>query len=146
MRSCNHCYSGKAMCHVFWVCVFVVIQHAMSMRHFVNCGLPRSTIYFFFPHYLINDTILERKKIAEHKMCVVVSSTTFVRNVSRSKKNLVIIRSKTTSGYVKYPLFLSDFNETWIFSIVFRKILKHQISWKSIQWEPSCSMRTGGWT
>jgi len=28
------------------------------------------------------------------------------------------------SLHVKYPLFLSDFNETWIFSTLFGKILK----------------------
>jgi len=41
---------------------------------------------------------------------------------------------------------LSDFNETLIFWTYFRKIPKYQISWKSVWWVPSCSMRTDGRT
>ena len=48
--------------------------------------------------------------------------------------------------HVKYPLFLFDFNETCSFSTVIRKMPKYQISLKSVQWEPSCSMQTDGQT
>jgi len=46
--------------------------------------------------------------------------------------------------HVKYPLFLSDFNATRIFSTDFRKFLKNEISRKSFQLEPSCSKWTDG--
>jgi hypothetical protein len=48
--------------------------------------------------------------------------------------------------HVKYLQFLSDFNETRIFSTDWRKMLKYQILWKSVQWELFSSMRTGGRT
>jgi hypothetical protein len=46
--SCNHCGIGKAKIITYSECVFValVIQHAMRMRHIINCGLPVSTILF----------------------------------------------------------------------------------------------------
>ena len=43
---------------------------------------------------------------------------------------------------VKYPLLLSDFNETWILSTDLRRKLKYQVSSKSVHWELSCSMKT----
>ena len=50
--------------YIFWVCVCSLgIQHAMPICHIFICDLFGSTI--FFPHYLINSTIFERKVI-EH--------------------------------------------------------------------------------
>ena len=69
-------------------------------------------------------------------------SETFL-TLSRTERDMI----KMYVGlHVKYALFLSDFNETCIFSTDFRKIDKYQISWKSVQWEPSCSMRIDGET
>jgi hypothetical protein len=37
------------------------------MLHVVICGLSGSTV--FFPHYLINGTIFEKKRVTEYKLC-----------------------------------------------------------------------------
>jgi hypothetical protein len=70
----------------------------------------------------------------------------FVGYASHSKKNWAKYDHKCILMFVQYPLFLSNCNENWIFSRDFRKILKYQISWKSVQKEPSCSMRKEGRT
>jgi hypothetical protein len=42
--------------------------------------------------------------------------------------------------HIKYS-FLADFDQTWFFDRFLKKVLKYQIPWKSVEWEPSCSMR-----
>ena len=57
-----------------------------------------------------------------------------------------VIIKRVYRSACKVPLFLSDFNETWIFSTIFRKIHKYQISWETVNWERSCSTRRDGRT
>ena len=42
----------------------------------------------------------------------------------------------------KVPVIVVKNQWTWIFRTDFRKMFTYRISWKSIQWEQSCSMRT----
>jgi len=59
-------------------CVFVAldIQHAMRIRRIFIWLAP---LYCnTFPQYLINGAIFEKKKVTEHKMFILISSTTFV--------------------------------------------------------------------
>jgi hypothetical protein len=89
----------------------------MRMRHIVIFGLPGSTI--FFPRYLINCAILEKE--LQNTKCVfwfplqlLPETFLILSRIERDKikKYLVVF---------KYPLFLSDFNETCVFSTAFEK-------------------------
>jgi hypothetical protein len=50
------------------------VQHAMRMHHIVICGLSGSTIFF---HIIPYNAQTSGKKVMEHKMCVLIFSTTF---------------------------------------------------------------------
>jgi hypothetical protein len=113
-----HCCRGRAINIKQPECEFVAlgIQHAMRMRHIDICGLPRSTI--LFPHYLINCTIFEKSLLnTKYLFCFPLQhlSETFliIRNTDRYMIKMYC------SQYVKDPLFLSYFNETWILSKLF---------------------------
>jgi hypothetical protein len=72
------------------------IQHAVRMRRIVTWPV---RLYNIFPNNLINVTIFGNKVI-EHKMCVSVSSTKFIRNISNSKDNSARCYHKFTLVFV----------------------------------------------
>ena len=98
-------------------------------------------LYHIMPHYLMNSATFGNT-LLKIKTCVLIFST----NLSR--KCLILRRIKLhmikmyIGIHVKYPLFFSDFNETWILSTYFRKLSKYKFSWKSVEGELSCFTRT----
>jgi len=137
-RSCNHCCSGKAANITYFKCVFVAlgILHVKRVR-FVHCNLwPVSSIIFF---HIISYTAGFSKKLLKIK-CFVFS-TTFVWNISHSTKNWVrhhkcILVSMERIRHSCQVLMKLEFSRQ-----IFQKILIHEISWKSVQWKPICSVR-----
>ena len=97
----------------------------MRMRHCVMCPV---RLHNIFPHYLINEKFFEKKKIIEHKICILIFF--FLQIFSEAFfviRKLSEIWQKMYIGlHVKYPLFLSDFSKTLCFSADFRKIFKYQ--------------------
>ena len=71
-RSGNHFCCGKSISIIYSECVFVALgkQQAMRMHRILLFSVACSALPYF-----------------EHKICVLIFSTTFVRNISHSKKN-----------------------------------------------------------
>jgi len=65
------------------VFVALVTLHSVRMRHIFVCGLSGSSKFFHISHQQ-HDI---RKNVAGYKMRVLTFSTTFVWNISHSKKN-----------------------------------------------------------
>ena len=143
-RSYNIFALEKAMSITYCECVFVApgVQYSMPMRRIIFSSTACPALQYFCT--LSQRGSLFEKKKCEHKIVfwlpLQISCETFL-TLWRIKWD----RSKMYFGlHVKYPLFLSHFKETWIFSTDFRKILKYQISWKFLHWEPSLSVLTDG--
>ena len=79
----------------------------MRMRHIVICGLPSSTV--FFPHCLINGTIIEKTPWTS-SMGFDILKNFCLKHFSFYEEFRKIWSNMYISPHVKYPLFLSDFN------------------------------------
>ena len=119
------------------------LRYPACIAHAPYCHLWAYLPLQILLHYFVNGTVFEETLL--NAKCVfwfsLRLSETFL--ILRRIEGNVIINADG-SAYIKYPLLLPDINEPWIFSTDFQKILKYQISWKSIQWEQSCFMWTEG--
>jgi len=108
----------------------------------LSSGLTLKFLFFALSHTRHDLT----KKIIENKLCF-----DFLYNVCRKYFSFQEEMSKICSKMhisliVHYPLILWDVKEIWIFFADLRKILKYHISWASVSWVLSRSMRADGRT
>jgi hypothetical protein len=130
-RSRNHGCRGKVIRVTYSECVCSLSYLAFNAHapYYVICGLSGSNIFF---HIISWTARCWEKKTLFNMKCVLIFSTKFFWNISHSTKNSALYYHEILSWmyvglHVKYLLYLSDFNETWIFSIDFCNILKHQM-------------------
>ena len=80
-RSRNYCCRGKAISIKYSLCVYayvdVIIKHAKRMRHIV-LSVPCLDVPYF-PTLSHERHNFRKKKVIEHKMCVLIFSTTFLK-------------------------------------------------------------------
>ena len=88
-------------CACAYVHIAVLIQHATRMRHIVTPFVDsRSPLCFSTLSHKRCDF---RTKVVEHKMCVLIFSTTFVYNMFDSKNNLARYRQNAEKFSCRVP-------------------------------------------
>ena len=143
-RSCNQCCCWKAISITYSENVFIAlgIQNTICMRSIVVCVLLGSTVSFntiSLTAWFSAKRAIKMKFLFWFSPQILPETFIILRKIERDMIKIYTVL------HVNYPLFLSYFHETWIFSTDIRKILTYKISWKSVRWEPS-SIWTDGQT
>ena len=84
-RSCDNSCSGRTITVMYSECV-CSLRYPACNAHAPYCRLWPAWLYNIFQQFLINGTIFGGKKVTNLK-CIFIFSTTFVSNISHSKKN-----------------------------------------------------------
>jgi hypothetical protein len=104
--------------YIFWVCVRS-LRYPACNAYAPYWHLWSVPLYIIFPHYLI----FERKKVTKsYTQCMFLFSLQCIYEafliLGRNERDMIKMYIVV---HVKYPLFLSDCNETWILSTDFEK-------------------------
>ena len=92
--------------HVF---VALGVQCEMCMRHIFLCGMPSFVIFL----YIISQTAqFSKKKVINHEKCYLIFSKIFSETFLILRRIVRDMIKMFIGLQSKYPLFLSDFNET----------------------------------
>ena len=133
----NHCCRGEAVSIAYFGCVFVALVFQSVPYYTVICDLPACTKFSTLSH---NRYGFQGAGKLLNTKCV------FWFSLQLLSETFLILR-KTEGNMVKNVYWSScKVPVIWYSAADFRKILKYQISWKSVQWEPGCSMWTDGQT
>jgi len=92
-------FQSKATSIIYSECEFTALglQHTMCLCHIVVCSLNGCIKIFPYPR---KAPLSKTKKNIEHKMSVLIFSTTFVKNIFHSKNNRARYQQKCTSVFV----------------------------------------------
>jgi hypothetical protein len=123
---CNLCCSGKAIRITYseFVSIALGIQYAMSMRRVTLSSVTCPALHRI-SHVISHGTIFG-KEVIEHKMCVLIFSTTLSPTffILRSQRHVILNVDRSSC---KLTVILSDINFLYIYivnSVVLLKLLK----------------------
>jgi hypothetical protein len=129
--------------YILWECDCSLRCPACN-AHALYCRLWPAQLHKIFPHDLMNGTVFAN--VTEYEMCVFISSTTFSEKNSHSRKNSTRYDQKYILVFALSTYYSCQISLKLKFSKDFRKMLKSQISLKSVHWISTCSMWTDGRT